>query len=242
MIRRIVLLGARVSIKSNQAIKIEEFQEYNLAVKVPCAEIITEGKPIKVLLGTRLKGVFKWEESFVINLPGKIGTIAASAVVCYDTLKDEDLRSGICKVAEHFIGGLYTWGGRSIYDEELEKEGQLTGVDCSNLVALCYKVHGIDIPRNTRSQHKSEDCKKIELGVELKSADVVFTARERFGKYWIGHVMLYIGNDTFIESAGRDIREVVKVTGKERFGKSIKELKNGDVTDYGKVYFGSFLP
>jgi hypothetical protein len=237
-------IGCPGWIRADQAIEVDDFLDYNLVVKEPCARIFYESEEemIRVLLGTRLFGEIGENNFFDVVLPVGNGRIKKSCVLCYETLdiEEENLRNAICKTAELFLDGPYTWGGRSIYDEELEQGGQLTGVDCSNLVALCYKVHGMDVPRNTRSQH--EKCDIFEFGKQLKPADVVFTAKKSLlGYYKIGHVMLYIGDDQFIEAVGGKIREVVKTTGKERFGQPVDELEYGAITDYGKVYFGSFL-
>ena len=59
--------------------------------------------------------------------------------------------------------------------------------------------------------------------------------------YKVGHVMLYIGGDKFIEAVGGEIQKVVRSTGQERFGTNITELKNGSVTNCGKIYLGTFF-
>ena len=57
--------------------------------------------------------------------------------------------------------------------------------------------------------------------------------------------MIYIGDDNFIEAKGNfegeKIRKVVLTTGKERLGKSVKNLKSGSKVIEGIVFFGSFL-
>jgi hypothetical protein len=232
-------IGCPGWIKAGQAIEVKDFYDYDFVVKgqsVLVADKSEEEKFLKILLGTRFCKKLLEDRGYK-----NIEIDSLKNILCYENLDldEESLRKAIVETAKLFLDGPYTWGGRSIYDKDLEDQGQLTGADCSNLVALCYKVYGIDIPRNTRSQHKK--CKKIELGSDLKPGDLVFIARKKLLFFKIGHVMLYIGNDEFIEAVGGDIRKVVKIKGADRFGKPVSQLKDGDITDYGKVYFGSFL-
>ena len=162
-------------IRSEQAHEVGNFLNYNLVVKNPEAIIwdIKKSKELKrVLIGTRLYGKKEDEEFYKIWMPGhddQSGLIKESDVISYDKLNliEKDLRSAICEVSEKFLESPYLWGGRSIYDKELDIQGQITGSDCSNLVALCYKIYGKDIPRNTRTQKMK--CKRNYLWQRVKA-------------------------------------------------------------------------
>ncbi len=239
-------------IRSDQAIFVENFLDYNLVVKNKDAIVFASDKKtelLRVLLGTRFFGVISEDNFINILIPSNSkvngyisGFIKKSDVFLYKDLsrEEEDIRDLICQTAENFLGGSYTWGGRSIYDQELESTGQLTGVDCSNLVALCYKVLGINIPRNTTTQNMV--CQKLLSGKELKPADVLFTAKKQLLiGYKITHVMLYIGNNQFIHATCED-GAVKKETCTDYFGCELSELNNCDITRRGKVFLGSFFP
>jgi len=233
-------------IRSEQALEVEDFFNHNLIVKEPSAIIWDDEKSeeiIKIYLGTELSGAIGDGGFFDVIFPAGKGRIKNNQVLYLDdfNLDEESLRLEICNVAKLFLSNPYTWGGRSIHDELLESKGQLTGVDCSNLVSLSYKVCGMKIPRNSFSQHKKS--RSINSGKELKPADLVFTAQWKLSAlgYKVGHVMIYLGDDCFIESIGGKIRKVMLTTGKDRFGKSVVELNNDDKTNLGKVYFGTFF-
>lgn len=241
------LVGCPGWIRADQAIDIEElglkdFFEYNLAVKEKSAFItFKNNKKKKVLFGTRLYGIPIENNLFCVITPFGRGVIDASKVVYYKQLKTDErfLRKSICEAATRFLDGPYTWGGRSVYDKDLERKGQLTSTDCSNLVALCYKVYGLDIPRSARDQYES--CKELYLGSELKPGDLVFTAQKTGSIYKIGHVLLFLGGDKLIESVGGRKRKVVITNGKKRFGRPVKELSYCSITKCGQIYLGSFF-
>jgi len=237
-------IGCPGWIRSDQAVEVKNFSDYNLVVRDKSAAIWHESENeeiIRVLLGAELNGEIGEDDFFYVDLPEGKGRIKKSSVINFEDFDTDgiSLRSSICTIATLFLSGPYTWGGRSIYDELLEKQGQLTGVDCSNLVALCYKICGMKIPRNTNSQYKK--CTVLDFGKDLKPADLVFVASEGPLGYKIDHVMLYVGNDCFIESICGKIMKVVNSTGKERFGRSVRQLSHGDITDCGKVYLGTFF-
>ena len=86
-----------------------------------------------------------------------------------------------------FINSPYIWGGRIP-----------SGIDCSGLTQLVYKIHGIPIPRDS--------CKQAEAGVnvsfinEAKPGDLVFFDNE---KGQISHVGMIIADGLIIHSSGR---------------------------------------
>ena len=117
-----------------------------------------------------------------------------------------------------------------------KEKKQLTGVDCSGLVNLCYRVHGIVLPRNSKSQYQ----KSKKIVSHPRPADLLFLARKKSAQD-IFHVMLYLGNDQLIEARGADVRKVRMTTGKKCFGKPIHKLKSGDRVGRGYIFFGRAL-
>lgn len=97
--------------------------------------------------------------------------------------KRSDLRTKIVEEALNFLGSKYRFGGES-----------KTGLDCSALTRLVYKVIGINLPNTASSQ--------FENGVPIKKeealpGDLVFF--KRGGR--IGHVGIYLGNDLFVHAS-----------------------------------------
>jgi gamma-D-glutamyl-L-lysine dipeptidyl-peptidase len=89
--------------------------------------------------------------------------------------------------AMKFINSPYIWGGRIP-----------SGIDCSGLTQLVYKIHGIKIPRNSWQQ--AETGKNIDFINEAVAGDLVFFDNER-GK--ISHVGMIISSWLVIHASGR---------------------------------------
>jgi cell wall-associated NlpC family hydrolase len=95
-----------------------------------------------------------------------------------DSLTDTALR---------FINSPYIWGGRIP-----------SGIDCSGLTQLVYKIHGIKIPRDSWQQ--SETGETITFIDESRPGDLVFFDNER-GK--ISHVGMILASGLIIHASGR---------------------------------------
>jgi cell wall-associated NlpC family hydrolase len=114
----------------------------------------------------------------------------------------------------------------------------LTGVDCSGLTNLVYRVNNIDIPRDAYDQWVVAE--NITHN-QLKPADLLFVSTEG-RKDQITHVMLYIGGARFVEASepGSPVRIT---TFKEKFGIDLTKLSNQDfVINNKQIYFGRVVP
>jgi hypothetical protein len=86
-----------------------------------------------------------------------------------------------------FINSPYIWGGRIP-----------SGIDCSGLTQLVYKIHGIPIQRNSWQQ--AEAGRIIDFINETEPGDLVFFDNDR-GK--ISHVGMIFSKGLVIHASGR---------------------------------------
>ncbi len=104
-----------------------------------------------------------------------------------------DLRGELVSTARRFIGTPYLWGGTSTEN----------GFDCSGLTMVCYRLNGLNLPRNSRSQFQAG---RWVARQDLLPGDLVFFATK--GGSRITHVGMYIGNNAFIHAprTGKKVR------------------------------------
>jgi hypothetical protein len=93
----------------------------------------------------------------------------------------------LADTAIKFINSPYIWGGRIP-----------SGIDCSGLTQLVYKIHGIVIPRDSWKQ--SEAGETISFINESKPGDLVFFDNEKGS---ISHVGMIISAGLIIHASGR---------------------------------------
>ena len=204
----------------------------------------SEGSPIlfELSLGTRMavNGSISEESGFlpVTTGGGDAGWIGRKWVrPAGDGASESPKREDILATASLFLGVPYLWGGRSMYMPGLKTV--VTGVDCSGLVNLVYRAHGVDVPRDAHEQWMK--AAPLKAG-ELKPGDLVFVSRDGSD---IVHVMLFAGTESFIEAheTGADVR--IGTFG-ERFGVGTISNAGGHESIYLKdgrrVFFGSVLP
>ena len=89
--------------------------------------------------------------------------------------------------AMKFINSPYIWGGRIP-----------SGIDCSGLTQLVYKIHGMTIPRDSWKQ--AESGENVSFLDETAPGDLVFFDNER-GR--ISHVGMIISRGLVIHASGR---------------------------------------
>lgn len=99
----------------------------------------------------------------------------------------------VVQTGRKYLGVPYKWGGTN----------PQKGLDCSGLLQLVYKQHGVDLPRVSRQQAKE--------GREVPSLDkaqpgdlVAFSNRG----YNVGHIGMYIGNGEMLHAprSGTNVR------------------------------------
>lgn len=87
--------------------------------------------------------------------------------------------SDVTSVTERFRGTVYEWGGMTT-----------DGIDCSGLVWVAYRVHGLELPRDADQQRLvGEDVSRDEL----RPGDLLF---------FPGHVALSLGGSRYVHAHG----------------------------------------
>lgn len=217
-------------VRTSQIYPVDEFPEYNLVVQKPWAQLDT----LHLSFGTYLKGVRKNESSWTIALPDKTYREIDKADVTEIAFQHSLLlssRLAIMHQAGCFLQNPYLWGGRSAF----KKGGhQMTSIDCSGLTNLLYRFQGIEIPRDAHDQRIK--CQEIEFK-DLQMADFVFTADIKRPER-VSHVMLYKEGDVMLE-ASLDVGCVRFITGQEKLGKPLSEIKSGENVGKAIVWFGA---
>lgn len=104
-----------------------------------------------------------------------------------------DLRRELVATARRFIGVPYRWGG----------EDRQHGFDCSGLTMVSYRLNGLNLPRNSRSQFKAG---RYVSKKHLQPGDLVFFATK--GGKRVTHVGMYAGGGKFIHAprTGKTVR------------------------------------
>ena len=91
--------------------------------------------------------------------------------------------SKLVETAARFVGVPYLWGGTSPF-----------GLDCSGLVQLVYRIHGVTLLRDAALQADDPRGASVERN-QLRAGDLVF-----FGDSRITHAGMALGADRFIHA------------------------------------------
>ena len=166
---------------------------------------------------------------------GKTGWICKYDVVGTQAQESpREKRKRVVAAAKSFIGTPYLWGGRSA---RMPSKTGKTGMDCSGLTNLAFRVSGLDIPRNAHDQWAGS---RRVAHDKLKPADLIFLSSEDSPDR-IVHVMLFLDEERFIEASETGLPVGIR-TFREKFGRTWEDiLKNDSTAGSRRVLCGSYL-
>ena len=180
--------------------KLEEFpagwasEEYSkrVLVSVPSALVYaepnTKSKIVKELpaASVALCSVSGSSKDFwQIELPGKKGRYFILKSQTSESTLEPSAQAAV-KSALKFKGTPYLWGGMSSY-----------GIDCSGLIYIVCRMHGLIVPRDADQQFEVGIPVKKE---NLKLGDIVFFGSS---KGTVTHVGFSLGGSKFFDASGR---------------------------------------
>jgi cell wall-associated NlpC family hydrolase len=236
-------------IQKTSAIFIDTWPVFNAVIKRAQAVILKDPSEkaeslFTASIGTRLTVEDEGNNDYykTILIDGLEGWIKKDDVNIPPPVRDTRwLRKNIIETAKLFLGTPYLWGGRSAYVSQSTGTSNpqpiATGVDCSSLTNLAYRVNWLDIPRDAHDQWKASTQIAHDA---LEPADLIFvSAEEAHDK--ITHVMMYLTGEEFIEAL--ETGSVAFINSfKNKFGFTLHEAaKQGFIVNKRKIYFGSIL-
>jgi hypothetical protein len=103
-----------------------------------------------------------------------------------------NLRHELVRTVRRYLGVPYRWGGETA-----------NGFDCSGLTMVSYRINGLNLPRNSRSQFQAG---RPVTRQQLQQGDLVFFATR--GGRRVTHVGMFIGDGQFIHAprTGKTVR------------------------------------
>jgi len=126
----------------------------------------------------------------VFDLPDGRNLLSLGSEVAFETenfVDNNNIRESLVKSAKKFINVPYLWGGRSYF-----------GIDCSALVQLVYKIHGIALPRDADKQAELGEAR--DFVEESEPGDLAFFEDETG---FISHVGLVLSPFELIHASGK---------------------------------------
>ena len=151
------------------------YREPDLTVHAPMLTV-----PFETRLEIAGSGHERWYQARLVD--GRLGWVQAGDV----TFSDAPLSTAdMLALSRRFLGLPYTWGGTSSF-----------GYDCSGLVQMLERRHGVMLPRDAQPQADWSGLKPVSR-TDLAPGDLLYfgASPER-----ITHTGLYLGDGQFISA------------------------------------------
>ncbi|MFP4469110.1 MAG: NlpC/P60 family protein [Bacteroidales bacterium] len=120
----------------------------------------------------------------------RLGNLHFSCEASLSSPAENADRGKLVAFARNFLNAPYLWGGRSLF-----------GIDCSGLVQVVFKVHGILMQRD--ASYQAQQGETLSLMHEAIPGDLAFFDNE---EGLITHVGIISGEGTIIHASGQ-VRE-----------------------------------
>lgn len=145
--------------------------------------------------GVRLKVIDATDPDWIcVQLPQEEHCfVRKGTVVPHKILSREEMVA----LSFDFLGSPYTWGGRSSF-----------GFDCSGLIQMLYGQMGIELERDSDLQSRDPRFHEVLMG-RLQIGDLIFWG---LSPEKICHVGLYIGQEQFIHTSGREHKPYLRIS------------------------------
>lgn len=157
----------------------EAKQPVQFMITQMAATISFDGMKMQVPFGASLPGFS--------NGQGKIGDTSYTAEAGYEQSGSKPPGAEfIRQVAIQWLNVPYMWGGKTFF-----------GADCSGFVQTCFKILGIDLPRDAWQQ--AQEGKEVQKLKEATGGELAFFD----DKEEIVHVGILLGNDQIIHASGK---------------------------------------
>jgi cell wall-associated NlpC family hydrolase len=150
----------------------------------PAAWLRLGSRSVEISYGTRLPIAGRSGGEVIVDTPqGVRARLRAGDVATYTSAAaiPAPSRATIVRAARSFLDVRYLWGGTSVF-----------GLDCSGLIELIFRAHGMYLPRDADPQARSGTAVAWS---RLSPGDLVF-----YGNPTVHHVALYLGHGMMIES------------------------------------------
>jgi gamma-D-glutamyl-L-lysine dipeptidyl-peptidase len=141
--------------------------------------------PVAVSFGTALPVDRVGRDAVEVLLPGgNRGTVPVADVRLSTGRAGAPYDVGaVLGSARQFLGLRYLWGGTSAW-----------GLDCSGLVHLTFRAHGLVVPRDAHDQAASAAVEPVALD-DVRAGDLYFFARPESPIYHVGFATAPVGAD-----------------------------------------------
>lgn len=149
---------------------------------------------------------------------------------------DAGRRESILETARMYLAEPYYWGGRA--GHRPEDVDAPSGMDCSGLVNVAYRVAGVEVPRDSHEQFMR--AQRLSSAADLKAGDLIFLSWTK-NPDKVTHVMIYAGGDTVVEAV-QEQNNVRQVTVKEKLGAALADIDPMTPVGDRFVSFGRLLP